>query len=301
MEGARMSSTPELEPWQGVLDELLIGPGTPYDVAAIEGLESFDGVRDNDDPLPVGDGIFIGDDYLSGRKITLELEVMATDQVAYPDALAALRWATRPKRDVPFWFRLPTWEEPRRCTVRVRRRSIPNDSRYEMGLAEAAVQLVAPDPVLYGPNPAQLATTFATATGGLQYPLYTDGAGTDLGYLDYGEAPATGRLVVTNTGDAPIWPVYEVDGPVPAQGFQIARTDTGARVQFEAPVPEGSTVRLDSGDGSAVIDGHADRGGALTWRDWWPIGPGESVELAFIRLGPPSTALLRVTAPPGWW
>lgn len=296
-----MSTAPELDPWQGTLDGLLIGPGTPYDLAGIEGLESLAEIRDSDEDLPTGDGIFIGEDYLSERKITLDLEVMATDDVSYAAALDALRWATRPKRDVELWFLLPTWPTPRRCTVRVRRRLVPTDLQFELGLASAAVQLIAADPVLYGPDPAELSTGFAAPAGGLQYPLYTDGSGTNLGYLDYGPPSPTGRLVIENPGDAPIWPVFEIDGPLPAAGVQIVHLSTGQRVQFEAEVPTGSTVRIDSSDGSAVIDGHADRGGALTWRDWWPIGPRESVEIAFIRLGAPSDAVLRVLAPPGWW
>lgn|GEM_PF-2244077 len=296
-----MTSAPALAPWQGTLDGLLIGPGTAYDVAAIDGLESIDGLRDSDAPLPTGDGIFLGEDYLGERKVTIDLEVMATGEVSYAAALDALRWATRPKRDLELWFLLPTWATPRRCTVRVRRRRVPTDLEYELGLASAAVQVVAADPILYGPSDSPPATGFAAPAGGLQYPLYSDGAGADRGYLDYGAPSATGRLVVTNIGDAPVWPAFEVDGQVPAEGFQIVRTDTGARIQFESAVPAGSTVRLDSGDGSAVIDGHADRGGALTWRDWWAIGPRESVEVAFVRLGAPSNAVLRVIAPPGWW
>lgn len=294
-------TAPSLGPWQGSIDGLLIGDGSTYGLRNVEGLEELTDVRTSDEPYPGSDGEFVGDDHLEGRTITLRLDLAEMWGVPFRQALAALRWACRPKRTVEFWFRLPAWDTARRCAVRVRRLRIPTDLQYELGHTYVDIQLRAADPILYGPNPDELSTGFATPVGGLQYPLYTDGAGFNVGYLDYGAASVTGRLVVENIGDAPVWPVYEIDGPVPAEGFQIVRTDSGARVQFESAVPAGSTVRLDSGDGSAVIDGHADRGGALTWRDWWPIGPRESVELAFIRLGAPSAALLRVIAPPGWW
>jgi hypothetical protein len=303
VESATGLNAPTLDPWTGTIDGLPVGGegSTAYGLRSVDGLEELTEIRTSDEPYPTADGEFVGDDFLAGRTITLSLDLADTWGVPFREALAALRWACRPKRTIPFWFRLPAWDTPRGCQVRVRRLRIPTDLQYELGHTRVDIQLRSSLATLYGPTDTTPSTPFAAPAGGLRYPLYTDGDGVAHGHLDYGAASATGRLVLNNPGNAPTWPVFEVDGPVPSEGFQIVRTDTGDRIQFEAPVASGSTLRIDAAEGSALIDGHADRGGALTWRDWWPVDPRESPELAFVRLGAPSAAVLRVFAPPGWW
>lgn len=292
-------SAPLLSDWQGTLAGLLIGPGTPYDVVEITGVSETPPIRSTDEAYPMADGDFDGDDQVEARTITVTLEVMQGEGVTYVDALAALRTACRPKRRVPWWFQLPG-QGPRTTQVKVRRSDIPTDAQYEMGLATARVQLRAPDPVLVE-DAGTLRTTFPVAAGGLQFPLYTNGAGTATGYLDYGAPSPSGRLTLTNRGEAEVSPPYTITGPVPAAGFEIAKVGTSRRLRFEAPVAAGSSLVLDSSDGTAVIDGVADRGGALTWRDWWVIGPHESVTIAFTPLGATTAAELSVPDLSGWW
>ncbi|WP_147525124.1 phage tail family protein [Cellulomonas timonensis] len=295
-------STPTLSDWQGQIDGLLIGDGTPYQIVELAGPDGHPPVLSDDEPYPTSDGEFSGDDTMSARTITLQLEVMADMGVTYRDALTALRWACRPKRVVDAWFRLPTWDTPRRARVKVRRFDIPTDREYEMGLATADLQLRAPDPVLYGPDTTDvLVTGFAQPAGGLRFPLYTNGAGVVSGVLDYGPPSATGRLTVSNPGTADVAPVFAITGPVPPQGFDLVRTDTQQRIRFADPIATGATVTIDSADGTATISGGGDRGGRLTYRDWWLSAPGESYEVAFVSLGAHSTAQLRISSPPGWW
>lgn len=296
-----MTTSPALDPWQGSIDGLLIGPGTPYEIPdkGLEGLDELPGVRETDEPYPVSDGDFDGDDQVGARTITVTLEVMADAGVSYQDALAALRVVARPKRRVEWWFRLPG-QNPRMATVKVRRFRIPTDLQYELGLATAVLQLKAPDPVLYEYG-APLSTGFPAPAGGLQFPLYTDGAGADLGYLDYGPPSPTGRLTLTNRGTADVYPPYTITGPIPPAGFEILRVGTADRLRFESTVAAGSSLVLDSATGDVVIDGSADRGGALTWRDWWAIPALSSVEIALVPLGITTAAQLSVPDLSGWW
>lgn len=300
--------TPDLELWQVELDGLRMGAGTRFGFrreggsdSGLVGLTELE-VRDADEDNPVGDGVYEGLDTIGARTITMRLDVDGSRAgSSFDDDVAALEWATRPKRVVDFWAWLPTWSTPRRASVRVRRRRMPTDIGLRRGHTYVDVQLKASDPVLYGPEPTGLVTGFPVQVGGLQHPLFTNGGGVDLGYLDYGAAPVAGRLVVANAGTADVAPRYDVVGPVPAQGFSIVRTDTGAQLTFEGPLAAGAHLVLDAADGAAIVDGTADRGGQLTYRDFWAVGPGESVELAFLNLGAWSAAQLTVHAPSGWW
>ncbi|MDM8084752.1 hypothetical protein QUV83_08255 [Cellulomonas cellasea] len=163
-----------------------------------------------------------------------------------------------------------------------------------------AIEWVAPDPLRYSP-PMSVATTFPVLRGGLEYDLYTDGAGTDLGYLDYGEASDTGRIVVSNPGSAAVPILFQVEGPVDPSGFDIAQVDSDRRLRFSGPVSAGSVLVLDGATGNVLIDGSADRGGLLTYRDWPLIPPGGSIELAFIPLGVDLGARLTAVVRPGSW
>ena len=157
----------------------------------------------------------------------------------------------------------------------------------------------APDPLRYG-APVSATTGFPVLAGGLEYDLFTDGT-EDTGYLEYGEASETGRLLLTNPGNADVWPQFEVTGPLPEQGLEVVRVGTGERLRFVGGVSTGSRLVLDSATGDVMIDGYADRSGLLTIRDWSPVAPGGSAEFEFIPLGAFSTAQLTATVSPGFW
>lgn len=163
-----------------------------------------------------------------------------------------------------------------------------------------AFEFFAPDPLRYGDWYAAT-TTFPVRMGGLRFPLYSDGSGALVGALDYGEPSSTGRVEILNSGTADTWTQFNIAGPVAAEGFEIVTVGTNARIRFEGGVSTGSNLVIDSATGTAVIDGTADRGGLLTYRDWVPIPAGGSAEYAFIPLGSTSAAVLTASARPAFW
>lgn len=165
---------------------------------------------------------------------------------------------------------------------------------------QAMVELYAPDPLRYG-DPAGVSTRYPTLRGGLRYDLYTDGAGTVLGWLDYGEASDTGRVLLSNPGTADVPVTLQVTGAVDDSGFDVVQVGTDRRLTFEGPVAAGSLLVMDGATGSVLIDGTADRAGRLTWRDWPMVPAGGSVELAFLPRGAYTDAVLTAVSRPGWW
>ena len=191
----------------------------------------------------------------------------------------------------------------RELTARARvTRYRPTTDQWGSGIFGWAAEWICADPLRYG-SPITATTTFPVQRGGLKYDLYTDGAGTDLGYLDYGDAPATGTVTLTNEGTADSWPIFEVTGPVGGDGFELVEVGTGRRIVFADSVPAGSSLVVDSaaGAGSAVIGGAADRGGSLTVLEWFPVPAGGSTQVAFVARGWSSAAVLSVSFSPAWW
>ncbi|RLV54843.1 hypothetical protein D9V41_14735 [Aeromicrobium phragmitis] len=161
------------------------------------------------------------------------------------------------------------------------------------------MQLWAPGPYRYGET-STATTRFPSIPDGvgLIYPLYSPN-----GVLDYGNTAniSDGLATVTNAGNAPSTPVFEVTGPTPASGFVIVDTDTGDWVRFLSAVPPGAVLRINSADGSALINDVADRSGDLLVDRWPTIEPGATKTFSFQPLAETSDALLSVSATATYW
>jgi len=167
---------------------------------------------------------------------------------------------------------------------------------------DCLLTFLAPDPLRYA-APVTQTTGFPVQSGGLEYDLYTDGSGTDTGFLEYGIAGATGRILLTNTGNSAAWPAYAIAGPVSAEGFEILAVGSGATIRFQGAIPAGSTLLLDSAQGAetALMDGVSDRSGQVTRMDPMSVPANGSLELAFVNLGTITAAQMTVTIRPGSW
>lgn len=172
----------------------------------------------------------------------------------------------------------------------------PTDADWSVGKVPFAIEWRCPDPLRYGLL-VSVSSGFPELVGGLAYPLYTDGAGTVLGWLDYGPPSTTGTVSLTNEGTADAHPQFEVTGPAP--GFEVVRVGTGDRLVFDDPIPAGSRFVVDTASGVAVMDGVSDR--TLTWQDPMTVGPGETAEFAFVPRGESTAAVLRASLRPAYW
>ena len=185
--------------------------------------------------------------------------------------------------------------------ARLTRFKAPPGKDWASGRFTWAAEWVCADPLRYA-SPVTVSTGFPVQSGGLEFDLYTDST-TDTGFLEYGVAGATGRILPTNTGNAAAWPVYEITGPIPDEGFEIRAVGSGGVIRFEGSIPSGSTLLIDSAQGAetALMDGVSDRSGQVTQLDPMPIPSNGSLELAFINLGAISAAQLTASFSPGSW
>jgi len=159
---------------------------------------------------------------------------------------------------------------------------------------------VCPNPLRYGTR-ISATTSFPVAIGGLRWPLYSDGAGVNVGALDYGPASTTGRLLLANPGTATASIQHEVVGPVEATGFEIIEINGPGRLVFVGPVSASSLLLLDGATGQILLDGTSDRSTEMAVQDWPTVPKGGSVELFFRPLGSTSAATLTSSlAPPVW-
>jgi hypothetical protein len=159
---------------------------------------------------------------------------------------------------------------------------------------------VCPNPLRYGARVAASAT-FPVAVGGLRWPLYSDGAGANVGAMDYGPTSTTGRLTLANPGTATATIQHEVVGPVDSAGFEIIEINGLGRLVFAGAVPTATPLLLDGATGQVLLDGTSDRSTEMAVQDWPTVPKGGSVELFFRPMGSTSAATLTSSlAPPVW-
>lgn len=175
---------------------LVIGKGTDYAVAAVDGLEGVPDVRVGDRNIPRGDGAVPGNHFLPGRVPILALSMSGPKA----DLLPPLQAAFKPARDTehPLTFKRPGRVE-RRVWARVV--SMPIEERGEDGptLLRLRVGLRCADPRVYSEQERSLTVPlFDTSGGYADYPL------------DYPKDAASSggtEAVASNDGDSDAYPL----------------------------------------------------------------------------------------------
>ena len=245
---------------------------------------------------PQQHGVFAEQTWRGARLITVEGHVHAPTRRLASDAQQTLAALLADGTFGDFTVNDP---DQGILTSSVRGEGVPQIDWNGQRDIDCLLTFLAPDPLRYA-APVSVATGFPVLAGGLEYDLYTDGT-VDTGFLEYGISGTTGRMTITNTGNADATLFYEIAGPVPEEGFDILLVGTGARLRFAGAVSAGSRLVIDSANGLVLIDGVADRSGLLTWRDWFTVPAGGSIEIAFVNLGSFSAAQLTATIRPGSW
>ena len=248
-----------------------IDDSSPHTLATMQGWYSGAPRRVEVEDNPTSDGASeVERDYLSARVITLTgaLTSVSVDRAITDvwSAFAALQSDGRPSL-----FTVTDASGPKHVLASV---AINDIDPGVNGRAEYVLQLVARDPVKYGPV-RSVVTGLPMAGGGLEYPLHNPS-----GALYYGANGTLGRVSLTNSGTARVWPTVTVIGGL-TLGFFVQRLDTGQVVRYDRVVPDGSSVAIDFKSGEVLIDGVSDGSTYLTRYEFFSVGPGETVEVQF--------------------
>lgn len=100
--------------------------------------------------------------------------------------------------------------------------------------------------------------------------------------IDFGPNGSTGRVTVTNDGNAATQPSLEVTGGM-SGGFVVTEVVTGAVIRVERLIPEGSTIYIDQAAGIVMVDNQSPIPTARA--DWWVVPPGTSRVVQLTALG----------------
>lgn len=220
------------------------GPGTPYGISKLEGLDLPD-IRSGNTDRPRTRGAFVGANLLKTRQPTMTLDVgpQGSNYGGYGSLRAALQALTSAcsnegTTEYPLWVQLPGW--PLVCAMsRVMKKSIPYDVTADLGglVKGATIQWEATDPYFYS-APTQTATVgLPTPTTGLKFNLTFP--------LSFGGGTTPNQVTVNNSGDVPCWPVLIIQGPCvnpSVSNLSIAGSPT---IQFDIQLFAGDLLVVD--------------------------------------------------------
>lgn len=220
-------------------------------------------VRVGVQPRPFADGSWVAPGWENGREVVLRGVAVCPDDAALEAAryrLAAVAALLRRSGLLVVGEAVP-----KQMTVRLLDRP---DTSEDGTTLTFQVPLIAADPRKYG-------TTQRTASAGL-----TGGpAGGDTFPLtfpmSFGTVVPGGILQVTNDGDAPTSPVFQITGPVSDPVLQD--NDSGVRFELDYDVAAGEVVTVDMAVRTVLSGGTASRRYAVVpGSEWFAFRPGGS-------------------------
>jgi hypothetical protein len=132
------------------------------------------------------------------------------------------------------------------------------------------ISFYAPDAHIYGPEQRTQAGAYVVS-GGLEYRLRYP--------LNYNGSEEAIYRTVTNNGNATSYPVFVAIGDF-YSGFSVLSGFGGKTVSYAGMVTTQSPVIIDMAKGTAMQNG-VDKSTLLTRRDWFGIGPKETINPVF--------------------
>ena len=223
---------------------VLFGAGSAAGVRQLVGWRDLPGVDVADTPRPQAHGTYPGA-VLAGSLTVTGVFLLRGTPDSKALALAAIEKATRPD-GVERWLIV---NDGTGATYRMGRtvaRSLPQEKHFNHAPVEVSVQWVCADPRRYDLTERTGVVSLPSAAGGIGYPVDYP--------LEYGTAAST-ALQAGNDGsmDAPL--VATFTGPL--TNPRLASTTWA--MAFDLALAAGEQLVVDTAEGTALLDGTADR------------------------------------------
>lgn len=244
------------------------GPGQGVQVLSVEGLEDLPVLRVQDDIRGFQDGMFTGRDFMSGRTITFELQVMNDASNSMQTYLAELKnnLVFQQSGTTVMQFLLPN-RALQRVNARVRKRSIKIDPEYVYGRAIAYVEMFCPDPRIYDDALSSQTLTPTSQVGRTYNRTYN---------LIYNTPSGTTSSfgVFTNTGNVTVYPTFTFSGAM--TNPRIVNSTTGQSIPLNIVTSAADTLVVDPDLRSVTYNGSPARNLVSNTAQWFGFPPGDT-------------------------
>lgn len=286
--------------------ELVLGPGTPYQVESMVGL-SVDDIRTDDVPRALEHGLHPGLDLLGGRDVWVGVVVFGPsgtpgtpeqvttnlDDLVGAWTAASLDYAQNDPATPTMVLRFKAPGQAVRRMVGRCRRIDRNDDTIVFGYARSRLQFVATDPRqlsdLESVSSVQAPESGAT-TGGMIFPATFP--------LTFTSSQQT-ELSVSNDGNMSAYPLLTVTGPI--TNPRIDNITDGTFIQVNLPLAPGEQLVIDTAERRVLLGGTASRAHLLAPGFTFPrLRPGVNVVRLSGTWGTGERPLLAVASRSAW-
>lgn len=248
--------------WQFEFNGLVIGAGTNYDIAEVNGLDLMP-VREGDMKRPLDHGAFdVSPDLLPVRIVEIDLNVASPDSSTAALDRRTLADATLPGAGLqPLVFLLDDGVK-KRINCRCRRRRIPTNRDLSLGYATVSLMFWAPDPRVYANAESVVAISLPVAVGGMDFPIEFP--------LSFGSL-TSGASNAPNTGNFETRPVITFNGPFTSP--EITNLSQGKSFKTDAVLLTGDQLVVDFLDKTVELNGSNQYQYVTSDSEWWNLQP----------------------------
>lgn len=287
-----------LDSYSFAFDEFVFGGAdSPYQILAVEGLEDLPSIRNQDDNRGYQDGMFTGRDFLSGRTITVTIQITGNNTSSMQQNVALMQAALKPQQSGVglLQFQIPGFDL-QQVGARVRRRALRIDPNYTYGLSTAVYEFFCPDPRRYNNLLQQTDLINATSVAGRTYnrvytALPSPGANPFINGMSFGGGSNSANLV-TNNGWVTTYPTIRMTGT--AINPKVTNVTTGDFLLFNVTLGTGDVLFVDTNLRSVTLNGISRRAILDNSSTWFGADPGTSY-YTFIATGTDANTTCQVS------
>ena len=244
------------------------GSNSPYQILAVDGLEGLPNIRNQDDNRGYADGMFTGNDFLSGRTITITMLTLGGNGNSAQKNFDILQRALLPQRSgtTVLQFQLSSAAGLQRINSRVRANKTIVDPDYTYGFIKSQFTFFCADPRYYD-DAAQVATmSFNAGTLGRTYNRTYP--------LSYGGGIASNYTSIVNNGWATTYPTITIQGPI--KNPIVGNFTTGQSIGLSGTYSATDVIYIDLDQKLITLNGVSARNLLLGGSQWFAAPPGTS-------------------------
>lgn len=243
------------------------GGGSPYQILSVDGLEGLPAIRNQDDNRGYADGMFSGNDFLSGRTISIILNIFGSGATSAQENFNTFQRYILPQRSgtTNLYFKLPDSPVSEQFVkARVRGLQSTIDPNYTYGYIVAQVTFFCPDPNIYNSN-TQTAVFIYSVDQGRAYDRTYD--------LDYGGGTSYKTTTVNNIGWATTYPLIDLKGPI--INPELGNLTENKQLNFTTTLISTDHLIVDLYNKLVTLNGQPARN-LLTSGEWFDAQPGNN-------------------------
>lgn len=242
------------------------GTGSPYQILAVDGLEGLPSIRNQDDNRGYNDGMFTGQDFLSGRPISIIFQTFASPGFSAQTNFNTIQQALLPQTTgtTPLYFKLPPVAGDQFINARVRGLRTTIDPNYTYGFITSQVDFFCPDPRYYDTT-LQTASMVVSAPPGREYDRTYN--------LVYGFGSYSTTTNIVNSGWAETYPTFTISGPI--TNITVGNVTTGDYLNLSGTITNTDSLVIDLYNKLITLNGASARN-LLSSGNWFGAPPGTS-------------------------